>query len=121
MSKENNNRLKIAFFTPLKENSKSFYFSNSILPYLKEFADIDILASNFTGYQLEYVCHYTHRTVHKPIYVDTPLRNLITKYTNEGRNYTLTNFTTYKDYIDRTKEAFPGICKKDVETILKYG
>ena len=44
MSKENNNRLKIAFFTPLKENSKSFYFSNSILPYLKEFADIDIFS-----------------------------------------------------------------------------
>lgn len=83
--------------------------------------DVDYLASNFTGYQLEYVCHYTHRTVNKPIYVDTPLRNLITKYTNEGRNYTLTNFTTYKDYVDRTRDAFPGICKKDVETILKYG
>ena len=42
MSNEFQDCLKIAFFTPLKGNSKSFYFSSSILPYLKEFADIDI-------------------------------------------------------------------------------
>ncbi|MGI6680161.1 MAG: hypothetical protein ACOX3T_01505 [Bdellovibrionota bacterium] len=42
--KENNKRLKIAFFTPLKEGTKSFYFSKNILPFLKEYCDIDIFS-----------------------------------------------------------------------------
>lgn len=35
-------KLKIAFFTPIVEGSKSYYFSTKVLPYLKEKAQVDI-------------------------------------------------------------------------------
>lgn len=39
-------RLKIAFFTPITNGSKSYYFSTKVLPYLKEHADIDIFTDS---------------------------------------------------------------------------
>lgn len=39
-------KLKIAFFTPIKEGSKSYYFSLKVLPYLKENFDIDVFSNN---------------------------------------------------------------------------
>ncbi len=38
--------LKIAFFTPIKEGSKSYYFSSCILPELKKKCDIDIFSDD---------------------------------------------------------------------------
>lgn len=42
----NDRRLKIAFFTPVICGTKSYCFSSSVLPFLKEQADVDIFSDN---------------------------------------------------------------------------
>ncbi len=39
-------KFKIAFFTPIKEGSKSYYFSSCVLPELKKICDIDIFSDD---------------------------------------------------------------------------
>lgn len=49
--------------------------------------DVDYMASNFTGYQIEFLYYASERDIHKPVYISNNLKNLITKYTNEGKQY----------------------------------
>lgn len=53
----------------------------------KRFDDVDFLASGFTGNELVMDINYKSRCMKKPIYVTNELKNKITKYTNEGKQY----------------------------------
>ena len=52
-----------------------------------KWTDVDFLSSNFTGYQM--VLQYMSKGVwlEKPIYLDGTNKNLITEYTNVGKQY----------------------------------
>ena len=49
--------------------------------------DVDFLASNFSGYQM--VMRFMSQGIvrEKPIYLDPAHRDLITEYTNNGKQY----------------------------------
>ena len=52
------------------------------------YADIDILASNFTGYQLTYSWKTTKGTYReKPIYITKRFKDIFYKKINEGKQY----------------------------------
>ena len=51
------------------------------------FADIDILASNFTGYQLTYSWLTDSGYRYKPIYINKRFKDVFVKYINEGKQY----------------------------------
>lgn len=50
--------------------------------------DVDFIASNFCGYQLQFVMESKKRTRReKPIYLATRDKDKITEYTNQGKQY----------------------------------
>ena len=50
--------------------------------------DVDFIASNFCGYQLQFVMESKKRTRReKPIYLATSDKDRITEYTNQGKQY----------------------------------
>lgn len=50
--------------------------------------DVDFITSNFSGYQLQFRIAGTKRAERiKPVYVDPNLKNKITEYTNQGKQY----------------------------------
>lgn len=49
--------------------------------------DVDFLASNFTAYQMSLNLMSRGIMREKLVYLDTQNRNIITEYTNEGRQY----------------------------------
>lgn len=49
--------------------------------------DVDYLVSNFSGYQMEFMYIASERDIHKPVYLSGWMKDLITKYTNEGKQY----------------------------------
>lgn len=52
------------------------------------FQDIDLLVTNFTGYQLVYTWENVNQGYrHKPIYINRRLKDILIKYINEGRQY----------------------------------
>lgn len=52
-----------------------------------KFKDVDFLASNFSGYQLEFIMEGSKVERTKPIYVDKNLKDKITEKTNQGTQY----------------------------------
>ena len=52
------------------------------------FQDIDLLLSNFTGYQLTYTWeNTTNYRKTKPIYINKRFKDVLIKYINEGKQY----------------------------------
>ena len=53
------------------------------------FQDIDLLMSNFTGYQLTYTWENTKRVLKcsKPIHINKRFKDVLIKYINEGKQY----------------------------------
>lgn len=83
--------------------------------------DVDILDSNFTGYQMQLFMlgNRTPRT--KSIYLNKELRDLITKKTNEGFQYgDGKTDTTIKDYYEQMYALYPTIPKNDIKRILVF-
>ena len=60
--------------------------------------DVDFLASNFSGYSLEFVCIHSERIIRKHVYVSGWMRDIITEKTNQGFQYYGTNIKTINDY-----------------------
>lgn len=52
-----------------------------------KWTDVDFLASNFSGYQIEFRYQYGEVYKWKNVYVNSERKQMITKYTNEGRQY----------------------------------
>lgn len=51
------------------------------------FADIDILASNFTGYQLTFSWETKAGYRYKPVYINKRFKDVLYKHINEGKQY----------------------------------
>lgn len=49
--------------------------------------DVDYLASNFSGYQMEFMYIASERDIHKPVYLSGWMRDMITENTNKGKQY----------------------------------
>lgn len=52
-----------------------------------KWSDVDFLASNFTAYQMSLLLTSGGVCREKLVYLDTQNRDIITNYTNEGRQY----------------------------------
>lgn len=83
--------------------------------------DVDILQSNFSGYQIGMYMFGKRTPRVKNVYVNAEKRSRVSKYTNEGKAYGDGAIdTTINDYIDKVKEQFPLISKSDIKRILSY-
>lgn len=86
------------------------------------YKDVDFLESGFSGYSLRfYMYGYNTISRYKPIHLNKELKELITKYTNEGKVYSGINIKTFKDYIRPLKQLYPWIPTSDIVKILNYG
>lgn len=82
---------------------------------------LDILTSNFSGYQLLMDLGGISNGRKKPIYLNKELRDRIIEKSNNGDKMLGYKYKEAKDYIDKAKELFPGITKHDLKLILNYG
>lgn len=83
--------------------------------------DIDILKSNFSGYQLSLFMLGNRTPRIKSIYLNKDYRDRISHNTNEGMQYGDSKYDkTLKDYLEQVYEAFPQVQKRDINTILVF-
>ena len=83
--------------------------------------DIDILKSNFSGYQLSLFMLGNRTPRVKSIYLNKDYRDRISHNTNEGMQYGDGKYDkTLKDYLEQVYEAFPQVQKRDINTILVF-
>lgn len=83
--------------------------------------DIDILKSNFSGYQLSLFMLGNRTPRVKSIYLNKDYRDRISHNTNEGMQYGDSKYDkTLKDYLEQVYEAFPQVQKRDINTILVF-
>lgn len=85
------------------------------------FADVDFLASNFTGYVLQFRRATRYGKWTKKIYVTSKFRDRITELTNKGHKWDMSTKRKLKDYIKRVQQKFPIFTQEDLYTILHYG
>lgn len=84
--------------------------------------DIDIVESNFTGYELGFYMYGKTSPRIKTIYVNNFYKERITQNTNKGMQYGDSNKDkTLKDYYEIMYDKFPSISKIDMRRILNYG
>lgn len=86
-----------------------------------KWADVDIISSYFTGYEINI---YMQRRTHvnrRIIYVDKNLKNRITENTNNGKQYgDSCSDKVLSDYYKIVMERFPKINKNDIKYILNF-
>ena len=83
--------------------------------------NVDILESNFTGYQLGFYMYGKTLPRIKNIYVNKELREKITENTNKGMQYGDSNKDRdIKDYYEIMMAKFPQVPKEDIIRILKF-
>lgn len=83
--------------------------------------DVDILESNFTGYEIGFYMFGKTLPRIKTVYVNKELKNKITVNTNKGMQYGDSNKDrTVKDYYDVMMAKFPQISKVDMIRILNF-
>ena len=83
--------------------------------------DIDILKSNFSGYQLTLYMLGNRTPRIKSVYLNKYFRDLISTNTNNGMSYgDGKNDKIINDYYDQIYEMFPTISKQDINRILKF-
>jgi len=77
--------------------------------------DIDIIASNFSGYEIRLFMLGKRTPREKSVYLNRVYKNVISKKTNEGMNYGDGKIdTTINDYIDTVCSKFPLVPKSDI-------
>ena len=82
---------------------------------------LDILASNFSGYQLVFNMPGIGSKRTKPIYLDPKLRDHFMERVNNEEKMMGIYFKTIKDYIPVAQELFPELTLKDLKMILNHG
>lgn len=83
--------------------------------------DVDILESNFTGYELGFYMYGQVSPRVKTIYVNKPFKDRITANTNKGMQYGDSNKDkTIKDYYEEMFAKFPQISQSDMKRILNF-
>lgn len=84
--------------------------------------NIDIINSNFSGYQIVLLIEGQRTPRIKFVYVNKEFRNILDKQTNEGFNYGDSNNDKYiKDYYQDIYALFPTIPQSDIQRILIFG
>lgn len=85
------------------------------------FKDIDIIASEFTGYFINY--YYKAKAYQKaiPIYLGGSLRKLFLDGINSGIAYYTTKDITINDFIDRVWEKYKDFTREEIKDILLFG
>ena len=87
-----------------------------------KWADIDILKSNFSGYEIGLYMLGNRTPRVKTVYVDKPTKANISKHTNEGKQYGDGLIDTrITDYYEQVYALFPDFSKQDIKRILIFG
>lgn len=83
--------------------------------------DVDIIRSMFSGYDIGFYMLGKRTPRVKTIYLNKELRDKITNYTNQGKQYgDSKNDKTIKDYYDQIYSLFPLVPKSDINRILSF-
>ena len=83
--------------------------------------DVDILESNFTGYEIGFYMYGKVSPRVKNVYVNKALKDRITANTNKGMQYGDSNKDkTVKDYYEAMFAKFPQIPQSDMKRILNF-
>lgn len=83
--------------------------------------DIDIINSNFSGYEIGFYMLGKRTPRVKTVYVDKQTKTLISKYTNEGKPYGDGLIDTkISDYYEQMFELFPKVPQSDIKKILSF-
>lgn len=83
--------------------------------------DVDILESNFTGYEIGLHMYGKTSPRIKTIYVNKYYKDRITENTNKGFQYGDSNKDrTINDYYEIMYSKFPQVSKQDMNRILKF-
>lgn len=84
----------VTFVLPLFNNKQATIYARPIVgeEFKKArqhgaFADIDILATNFTGYQLTYSWETKSGYRYKPVYINKRFKNILYENINNGKQY----------------------------------
>lgn len=86
-----------------------------------KWSDVDILESNFTGYEIGFYMYGKVSPRIKNVYVNRALKDRITANTNKGMQYGDSNKDkTINDYYEAMFAKFPQIPQQDVKRILNF-
>lgn len=83
--------------------------------------DIDIINSNFSGYEIGFYMLGNRTPRVKTVYVDKQTKETISKYTNLGKQYGDGSIDTkISDYLPQIQGLFPEIPLEDIKRILTF-
>ena len=83
--------------------------------------DIDIVNSNFSGYEIGFYMLGKRTPRVKTVYVNKQTREAISKYTNIGKQYGDGNIDTkISDYYPQIYKQFPKVPQEDIKRILTF-
>lgn len=83
--------------------------------------DVDIVNSNFSGYEIGFYMLGNRTPRVKTVYVNKQTKALISKYTNEGKQYGDGLIDTkISDYYQQIFELFPTVPQQDIKRILAF-
>lgn len=83
--------------------------------------NIDIVNSNFSGYEIGFYMLGKRTPRVKTVYVDRQIKETISKYTNMGKQYGDGNLDTkISDYYPQIYKRFPEVSKEDIKRILIF-
>lgn len=83
--------------------------------------DIDIVNSNFSGYEIGFYMLGKRTPRVKTVYVNKQTREAISRYTNMGKQYGDGNIDTkISDYYPQIYKQFPKVPQEDIKRILTF-
>lgn len=83
--------------------------------------DIDIVNSNFSGYEIGFYMLGKRTPRVKTVYVDRCTKETISRYTNMGKQYGDSNLDTkISDYYPQIYKQFPEVSEEDIKRILVF-
>ena len=83
--------------------------------------DIDIVNSNFSGYEIGFYMLGKRTPRVKTVYVNKQTREAISRYTNIGKQYGDGNIDTkISDYYPQIYKQFPKVPQEDIKRILTF-
>lgn len=83
--------------------------------------DVDIINSNFSGYEIGFYMFGNRTPRYKTVYVSKKYKKRISELTNNKMSYGEGNIdTTIKDYYEKIYLLFPNVPKSDIHKILNF-
>ena len=118
----------VTFWFPLTGNKKCNMHMKRVtgkdfqrLRRAGKWGDIDIVTSNFSGYEIGFYMLGNRTPRIKTVYVDRQSRDLISKYTNEGKQYGDGLIDTkISEYYQQIYDLFPKVPQQDIRRILTF-